>query len=64
MAAVMGGPSNMLDKVHGAQKIHKFNVLGISLFVNMNIKIHLIVYNVQTGEKVVNSLATVGIKGC
>ena len=35
----MGGHSNMLDKVHRAQKIHKFNGLGVGLFVNMNIKI-------------------------
>jgi large exoprotein involved in heme utilization and adhesion len=29
----------MLDKVHRAQNIHQFNGHGVSLFVNMNIKI-------------------------
>ena len=28
MAAVTGEPSNMVDKVHKAQKIHKFNALN------------------------------------
>jgi hypothetical protein len=39
VVAVMGEPGNMLDKVQRVQKMNTFDGLGVSLFVNMNIKI-------------------------